>query len=449
MLIRFNMGNFLSFDGNQEFSMSPGNVKLLPNHLIEADKMKFLKYAAIYGANASGKSNFVKGIDIAKNIIVNGISNVNVTTKYCRFSNDNINKPTKFEFEIKLDDKYYAYGFKAYLYKKEIHSEWLYEINKNEEVMIFERIVSQNKFNCQLIPNADEKQKLDVYIDDINEQSNTLFISEMARKKFSKTSKLYLFTKISNWFSQKLQIIYPNTPIGGVQYLFNDDNTEISDLLNLFDTGITKFKLKTISVDEMKRDIPKFIFDDITEKMNEVITKNHSMLVNIHNNFFKINKDKKENICIKKVFFEHGNNDNVDFEYHEESDGTKRLIDLFMIIQQATKENDMIFIVDEIDRSLHPKLSKKLIELFFKVSENSKTQLITTTHESELLDLSLLRRDEIWFVEREKNYQSKLFSLDEFKTRYDTKVSKAYLEGRYGALPIFKNFDTFLENKNV
>ncbi len=167
----------------------------------------------MYGANASGKSNFVKAIDIAKKIIIKGISHTNVTTKYCRLSKENINKPTKFEFEIKLDDKCYAYGFKVFLHKKEIHSEWLYEINANNEIMIFEHIVSEKQFDCKLIPAEEEKQKLDVYIDDVKELNNTLFISEMARKNVSTTSKLYIFSKVHNWFSQKLEIIYPTTPI--------------------------------------------------------------------------------------------------------------------------------------------------------------------------------------------------------------------------------------------
>ncbi len=448
MLIRFNVENFLSFNEEQEFSMSPGRTKKKEEHLIKSNNINLLNYCAMYGANASGKSNFVKAIDIAKEIIVRGISNTNVTTKYCRSSKDNINNPTKFEFEIKLNEKCYAYGFKVFLHKKEIHSEWLYEINADKEIMIFERIVSEKQFNYKLNPRDDEKQKLDVYIDDVKELNDTLFISEMARKNFSKTSSLYLFTEIHNWFSQKLEIIYPTTPIGGVRYFFNDNN-QMASFLNLFDTGITKVKLKEISLDEIKQIILKPIFDKIIEDLNSMQSKPAFIVLTIGNSLFIIEKSNINGITVKKIFFQHGNNKDIDFEYHEESDGTKRLIDFFMIIYQATKEKSKIFIVDEIDRSLHPQLSKKLIELFFKVSQNTKTQLITTTHESELLDLSLLRRDEIWFVEREKNYQTKLFSLDEFKTRYDTKVSKAYLEGRYGALPLFKNFDSFLENENV
>lgn len=88
---------------------------------------------------------------------------------------------------------------------------------------------------------------------------------------------------------------------------------------------------------------------------------------------------------------------------------------------------------------------KKFIELAFKVAANTQTQLIITTHESELMDLALLRRDEIWFVERAEQCQSRMFSLDEFKERYDKKVNKAYLEGHYGALPVFRCFESLAE----
>ena len=92
MLIRFNVENFLSFNKNEEFSMLPGRAKTLPNHLIEQGDVKLLKYCAMYGANASGKSNFVKALDVAKQIITKSIENVNTTNKYCRYSKANIDK---------------------------------------------------------------------------------------------------------------------------------------------------------------------------------------------------------------------------------------------------------------------------------------------------------------------------------------------------------------------
>ncbi len=451
MLIRFNTENFLSFNKNQEFSMSPGRVKMLQSHLIESGEIKLLKYGAIYGANASGKSNFVKAIDVAKDIIMRGIEKVVVSDKYFKFIPASKTQPTVFEFEIKLDGKCYAYGFQALLAKKTIYTEWLYEISKNEEKVIFERDVANSTFKVNIVDISDEdKNKLDVYSDDIKSMNGDLFLSEMARKSFGANSELNIFKNIYHWFAKNLVVVYPDTPLGGIKGFFSkNEKTRLIEMLEMFDTGITRFKLKNISEEELyNSNIPKRILDDIFEDFNTKKELKYA-LVNGMNNIFEISHDSNEKLVIKKLFFEHGrNNSDIDFEYHEESDGTKRLIELLMVIQQSTTSSGKVFIVDEIDRSLHPQLTKKFVELFFRLTEGTDTQLITTTHESELMDLSLLRRDEIWFVERDENYQSRIFSLDQFKERYDKKVSKAYLEGRYGALPVFKNFKNILEYKN-
>ena len=143
---------------------------------------------------------------------------------------------------------------------------------------------------------------------------------------------------------------------------------------------------------------------------------------------------------ITKHLNENGSNDII-FEFEEESDGTKRLFDLIPIIM-SVKFGVFLsktFLVDEIDRSLHPELTRKLLETFLNSNDSSQNQLILTTHESSLLDLNLLRRDEIWFVEKKKDSSSHLYSLEEFKPRFDTEIRKAYLQGRYGAIPFISD----------
>ena len=136
--------------------------------------------------------------------------------------------------------------------------------------------------------------------------------------------------------------------------------------------------------------------------------------------------------------FQHGT-DERKYEYGEESDGTQRLIELLDVI--LNDDEDKVFIIDELDRSLHPQMTIKFVETFLKFSENKTTQLIITTHESNLMDLNILRRDEIWFAEKEQNNNTNLYTLEKFKIRYDKVVSKDYLAGRYGAVPVFKDFE--------
>ena len=130
MLIRFRTSNFLSFDQEQELSMIAGNTKKKENHLIDENNLKLLKFSAIYGANASGKSNLFKAINFSKNIILGGIK-VNLANLYCRIKDSNKNKISSFEYEIKIDNRFYAYGFDLMLSKNSIQAEWLYELDKN------------------------------------------------------------------------------------------------------------------------------------------------------------------------------------------------------------------------------------------------------------------------------------------------------------------------------
>ncbi len=128
-----------------------------------------------------------------------------------------------------------------------------------------------------------------------------------------------------------------------------------------------------------------------------------------------------------------------DLGFEEESDGTRRLFDLIDMLLNCRE--DVVYIVDELERSLHPKLTAHFLELFMKMHKDHRMQLLFTTHESSIMDQSIFRRDEIWFIERGVDNESTIYSLDRFKERYDKVLSKAYLEGRYGAVPVFSSFE--------
>ena len=149
--------------------------------------------------------------------------------------------------------------------------------------------------------------------------------------------------------------------------------------------------------------------------------------------FFIIYVDKSEMVTLYTIKFSH-NKSNILFDLSEESDGTVRILDLLEIL---LSEPGSIYILDELDRCLHPSLTYKFVETFLKLAEQKNIQLIVTTHESRLLDFDLLRRDEVWFVNKRKSGESDIYSLEEYNARFDQKIDKAYLEGRYGGVPIF------------
>jgi len=153
--------------------------------------------------------------------------------------------------------------------------------------------------------------------------------------------------------------------------------------------------------------------------------------------FFNIRIEGNKEPEISTLILKHGKSF-FDFAFADESDGTKRLFDLIDML--LTRREDTVYVVDELERSLHPKLTEHFLKLFIESHDAARMQLIFTTHEDTIMDQDLFRRDEIWFVERDANNNSTIYSLDRFKERYDKKLCKAYLEGRYGAIPVFKQF---------
>lgn len=158
---------------------------------------------------------------------------------------------------------------------------------------------------------------------------------------------------------------------------------------------------------------------------------------------YSLRKDEDGNIITTKMMQNHGNSQEL-FEYSDESDGTQRLFDLIPLFYEH--QNNRVIFIDEIDRSLHTNLTRRFLELFYTLTEDADCQIIATTHDSNLLDLDLVRQDEIWFVKRSEDHSSKMYSLNRYKERYDKKIDKEYLLGRYDAIPIFD--EEILEDMN-
>ncbi len=211
------------------------------------------------------------------------------------------------------------------------------------------------------------------------------------------------------------------------------------ELLKLF--GAMDEKTKQITIDEMGKMIPAEVVQGIFSQLKAQLQMSNlpsiQMTWRVEGGFFNIRIREGEEPEISTLVLRHGKSV-FDFNFSEESDGTKRLFDLIDML--LTERPDTVFVVDELERSLHPKLTEHFLKLFMEAHDGVRMQLVFTTHEDTIMDQSLFRRDEIWFVERDADNASKIYSLDRFKERYDKKLSKAYLEGRYGAIPVFRQF---------
>lgn len=457
MFIGFSVSNFLSFKTTQTMSMIASKVARHKQHILMGNGKKVLKTGLIYGANAGGKSNFIKAIDFSRDIILEGLEQVDLNKKYFRIDTSNYKVPGVFEYRLMTQSgKEYSYGIVISYAEKEIISEWLIRIEKNgSETFVFNRDINEDGENITeseiKYENREEAIRWQVYLEDFGKNiSDSLkkktILSDIAERSGKQVGIFKEILDVYNWF-QSIIILFPTSQYSGLNQMIEKENVRqfFSKMMQYFDTGIMSVESKQgpMDFDKIFEGIPAEYAEKLKIKISNDIT-NESVLCKVNNQIYSLKKDDDGNIITTKMMQNHGNGQDL-FEYADESDGTKRLFDLIPLFYEHNG-NRVIFI-DEIDRSLHTNLTRRFLELFYKLTEKDNSQLIATTHDSNLLDLDLIRQDEIWFVERVKDQSSRMYSLNRYKERYDKRVDKEYLLGRYEAVPVFN--EEFLEAINA
>lgn len=457
MFIGFSVSNFLSFKTTQTMSMIASKVARHKQHILMGNGKKVLKTGLIYGANAGGKSNFIKAIDFSRDIILEGLEQVDLNKKYFRIDTSNYKVPGVFEYRLMTQSgKEYSYGIAISYAEKEIISEWLIRIEKNgSETFVFNRDINEDGENITesaiKYENREEAIRWQVYLEDFGKNiSDSLkkktILSDIAERSGKQVGIFKEILDVYNWF-QSIIILFPTSQYSGLNQMIEKENVRqfFSKMMQYFDTGIMSVESKQgpMDFDKIFEGIPAEYAEKLKIKISNDIT-NESVLCKVNNQIYSLKKDDDGNIITIKMMQNHGNGQDL-FEYADESDGTKRLFDLIPLFYEHNG-NRVIFI-DEIDRSLHTNLTRRFLELFYKLTERDNSQLIATTYDSNLLDLDLIRQDEIWFVERVKDQSSRMYSLNRYKERYDKRVDKEYLLGRYEAVPVFN--EEFLEAINA
>ena len=412
MLIEFSVENFLSFKERVTFTMEASSDKKMTENYVTINNEKILKSTAIYGSNASGKSNLFKILAMVSNMITqSNFIDPNSILPIIPFKLDRntINEPSSFEIKFIIDNIKYLYGFKAD--NKTIYDEHLYHYPKGKQAKIF---IRENKDNYTF--NIEDNKLLN----DIKGRntSNKFFLSTATTWNFEKTKPAYDF------LTQKLGVIFKFDQIDNYAYKMysSDEDGELEKLALKFlkkaDFNITGYK-----VNEEK----------ITEETIKMFPESFKSFLPVGSPLFKINT--KHNI----------GNDEFEFDISEESDGTKIIFSLIPVLRDVFS-NKKVLIIDEIDNSLHPLLVQYIVEIFNDEDINKNgAQLIFNTHDTNILDLELLRRDQIWFMEKNSvDGSSNFYPLDDFSVRNTENVEKGYLLGRYGAIPfINKNLNPF------
>ena len=444
MLIRFTVSNFLSFKDETEFNMLTGDVKRHPHHVYKREHIDVLRAAAIYGANGAGKSNLIKAIIFLQRL-VEGEDILRNSPKF-GLSEECTDKPSQLEIEVEINGIVYAYG--VVFDNTRIREEWLYKVNfgKDDEI-VFERKTYENymhnlKLSSKYLQTDKEKYYLEFYEETLINADFTFCSSIQKTKAIEEVNTLF------NWFKEDLIIILPDTKVESLirDIYFSKDYSEwFSNMLKNLDTGVEKIRIQNV-----KPNFPNNEFDDIQEEIQKILVDNPNAFTTFQqgNNYFGAVLEN-EQITYKTLVSEHkGNNKKpVSFMLSQESDGTQRLLDFIPIINQLEKTGTT-FIIDEIDRSIHPTLIKTFLKLLMEMKD-SKGQIIFTTHESNLLDLDIFRQDEIWFAEKNQEGATQFYPLSEFKIRYDLDIRKGYLNGRFGAIPFLENLEKLNQNTHA
>lgn len=438
MLIRFAVENYNSFKERQIFSMVAGKQTRHPSHCVTVDGKRLLKSSFFFGANASGKSNFVHALDFMRRVTLVGVKAIRYNDRFFRIDSEYKEKPGVFQIDFIAENIVFSYGFAINYLTREFCAEWLYRIDSSgKETCVFERKQGET-ITTGLQLNKVSRLRFNIYCEDL--KTDELLLYEIGNKKLDKNSALYDFIIAYEWF-KNLIVVYPDSHTHNkndffLNPTFNTDS--MVDMLRAFDTGIEKItkgkqpaeKAFSFLPEQVKNDI----LDDIEQTMKDNLQDQARCKIEIGNYQFEISIENGE-IFAEKIMLNHGNPKEL-FELSDESDGTKRLFDLIPLYEFGQKGK--IIVIDELDRSFHSKLTEEYIRRFFEITKKRSCQLICTTHDLNLMDLRILRQDEIWFVEREGDHSTRIYSLSDYKQRFDKNILNEYLIGRYGAIPYFQ-----------
>ncbi|MDF5732678.1 MAG: ATP-binding protein [Rhizonema sp. PD38] len=432
MLIEFSVGNYRSFKEVVTFSMVAANIvskdkKIDENNAFEVgNKLRVLKSAAIYGANASGKSNIAAAIRFMRWFVLNSSKETQATeainVEEFKLSTDREEKSSFFEIVFILNKKRYRYGFEVD--RQQVVSEWLFHVPRTKEAKLFERNFKKFQSTSAF---QEGKQIAD------KTRNNALFISVVAQFNGK------LAQEILQWFRD----LYIISGLDKTNRKYTMDflqrevyEKDIIQLIKKLDLGIDDIQIKQPMVSDLENILSSSNASEESKRrlLSQILSTRERNISTIH---WKYDSEGK------KQSTESFNIDN------HESEGTKKLFALAGILIDTLKKGKFL-LIDEFDASLHPLISCAILNLFNSNEANlHKAQFFFMTHDTNLLSNKIFRRDQIWFVEKNKSGASNLYSLAEFKVRNDASFESDYIHGKYGAIPFIGDIDRLIGDPNA
>ncbi|MBQ9692709.1 MAG: ATP-binding protein [Clostridia bacterium] len=405
MLLQFTVSNFLSFRDPVTFDMRPGNIQkegaLWDQHVYEdreGGKTLTLPLGIIYGANAGGKSNFASALYFMWCRIFLGMQDPAIQIREAALEPipflldaEMRSRPSLFSVRFKQDGCIYDYGFT--ILEKQIQEEWLYTEQNGEETKVFHRFVEGEESTFDGTTAPEQLLELGTYA-----PSSILLLSMY--------QKLLPLSVVYEWF-RRLCILSPNTHYSELdKRVFQDPEFAefLSRALHEVDTGICKVAAH--------------------KKENAAPSSEESLSTSANQN------------VQYRLFTFHDTTAKLPLPIGLESSGTRRLMHLLPGLYELERGQLHTLVIDELDNSLHPLLSQWFIRKFLAIPKTSRSQLIFTTHDSTLLSMDDIRKDEVWFMEKDGKGVSQLSRLSEFNTKPDLNYASGYLSGRFGGIPV-------------
>jgi len=429
MLIRFVIENMFSFGERKEFTTIPNKrLKTLQDHKYNIDGFEILKLSSIYGANGAGKSNLIKSLIQFQKLITREEIPFRLKDTQHKFANQ---KEQILAIEFIQGNTPLYYGI--VLSENKILTEELYVsgLGKKEDALIFERKTIDQETTIKFLEDFENDEKSQVL--------KTVLLEEFVKpnepvlKLLSNRDNRFLkdVKKAYDWFSETLQILTPDSKPRALAHKIDTDiefKKYAEDLMGSFNIGIKslgteKKNIREFFGEDNENELDMLIkqVEDSPKKMLGLRSRRGDELILVKEN---------ETIWVKTLKIEHSSSNNsAFFDLDEESDGTVRLLDFVPAFKNMIS-SQKVYVVDEIERSIHPLLIKELVRKF-SLDNKTQGQLVFTTHEANLLDQEIFRQDEIWFAERDLNGSTDLYSVSDFKEHKTIDIRKEYLSGRY------------------
>lgn len=429
MLINFKVSNYRSFENEIELSMNSSGLQEFKESILIDETTKVLPAMGIYGKNGAGKSNVIRAFWLATQFIKNAQrtqhESAQIPMTPFLLNDKNRSEPTTFEFTYKENGIKYIYGFSAN--NKEVVKEYLHHAPKGQMTAVFERKMQNFKFST----NGDKKIK--ELISGVVGK-NQLFFAVASTMNYEPC------IKAMKWFRDKVMFSRDFNDIPNQLFEYSDNENMLKSIVSYAkeaDVGIEDMTFEFCNVDL------KDMENSNTEIPNEVkmaMSKFKEILSSASNASNTSNVEVKAQGITAKTFHKgiakDGTTNVYELDLEDESDGTKKIMAMAPAIELVLNQGG-IFLVDEIEKEIHPKMVEFIVSKFqSKISNKSNAQLIFTTHNTELLDMNILRKDQILFVDKDSETgASDMYNLREFAQPTNANIRKSYLVGKYGAIP--------------